>query len=142
MNGNLLGVVDLSGAAATVHPSTLALVDAAARMAESYLREEHHAALNALRAVAAPMLAGSRRPMLVTDSDGWVAASSAPSATDRIALPERRDTELAWIPAYGSCRLEPVPGGWLVHVLDQQVAETPATEVGHRSAGRPPTSGW
>jgi len=47
-NGDLLGVVDVSGAAATVHPSTLALVDAAARMAESFLREEHHAALGAL----------------------------------------------------------------------------------------------
>ncbi|HEY5844291.1 MAG TPA: GAF domain-containing protein, partial [Mycobacterium sp.] len=58
VNGTLLGVVDVSGAAATVHPATLALVDAAARMAESYLREEHHAALDALRAVAAPLLAG------------------------------------------------------------------------------------
>jgi len=129
VNGNLLGVVDVSGAAATVHPSTLALVDAAARMAESYLREEHHAALSALRGIAAPLLAGSRRPMLVTDPDGWVAASVGTEATDRIALPDRRDTDLAWLPAYGSCRLEPVPGGWLVRVLDDSVAETPATTL-------------
>lgn len=129
VNGDLLGVVDVSGAAATVHPSTLALVDAAARMAESYLREEHHAALNALRGIAAPLLAGSRQPMLVTDSDGWVAASIGTEATDRIALPDRRDTDLAWLPAYGSCRLEPVPGGWLVRVIDRSVAESPATTI-------------
>ena len=67
-NGNLLGVVDVSGAASTVHPSTLALVDAAARMAESFLREEHHAAMAALRAVAGPLLAGSRQPTMVTDA--------------------------------------------------------------------------
>lgn len=127
-NGSLLGVVDLSGAAATVHPSTLALVDAAARLAESYLREEHHRAMNALRAVAAPLLSGSRHPTIVTDADGWVAASSTALGAPRIALPEDRDTEVAWIPAFGSCRLEPVPGGWLVHVLDQQ-ADAPASEV-------------
>ena len=129
VNGDLLGVVDVSGAASTVHPSTLALVDAAARMAESYLREEHHAALSALRGIAAPMLAGSRQPMLVTDSEGWVAAAIGTEPTDRIALPDRRDTDLVWLPAYGSCRLEPVPGGWLVRVLDDSVAETPATTV-------------
>ena len=66
-NGDLLGVVDVSGAAATVHPSTLALVDAAARMAESFLREEHHAAMNSLRALAGPLLAGSHQPTMVTD---------------------------------------------------------------------------
>lgn len=129
VNGNLLGVVDVSGAASTVHPSTLALVDAAARMAESFLREEHHAALSALRAIAAPLLAGSHQQLLVTDSDGWVAAATGAAVTGRIALPERRDSDLAWLPAYGSCRLEPVPGGWLVRVLDDSVHETPATSV-------------
>ena len=75
------------------------------------------------------MLAGSRQPMLVTDSEGWVAAAIGTEPTDRIALPDRRDTDLVWLPAYGSCRLEPVPGGWLVRVLDSSVAETPATTV-------------
>ena len=86
-NGDLLGVVDVSGAAATVHPSTLALVDAAARMAESFLREEHHAAMSALRALAGPLLAGSHQPTMVTDADGWVAAASTgvPDRPDRVA---------------------------------------------------------
>ena len=103
VNGTLLGVVDVSGAAATVHPTTLALVDAAARMAESFLREEHHAAMGALRAVAAPLLAGSRQPTMVTDADGWVAAAStATMAADRrIALPDDRDSDVVWLPASG-----------------------------------------
>jgi hypothetical protein len=129
VNGNLLGVVDVSGAAATVHPSTLALVDAAARMAESFLREDHHAALGALRAIAAPLLAGSRQPMMVTDADGWVAAATGTMPTDRIALPLHRDSDLAWLPAFGTCRLEPVPGGWLVRVLGESAAESPATSI-------------
>jgi len=128
-NGALLGVVDVSGAAATVHPSTLALVDAAARMAESFLREEHHAAMGALRALAGPLLAGSQLPTMVTDADGWVAAASAGVQIARIALPDHRDGGLAWLPAFGACRLEPVPGGWLVRVQSDERAETPATEI-------------
>ena len=128
-NGNLLGVVDVSGAAATVHPSTLALVDAAARMAESFLREEHHAAMGALRALAGPLLAGSQLPTMVTDVDGWVAAASTGVQIARIALPEHRDAGLAYLPAFGTCRLEPVPGGWLVRVQTDERAETPATEI-------------
>ncbi len=130
VNGDLLGVVDVSGAAATVHPSTLALVDAAARMAESFLREEHHAAMGALRALAGPLLAGSLRPTMVTDADGWVAAASSGVQIARITLPENRESGLIWLPAFGECRLEPVPGGWLVRVQTDERAETPATEIG------------
>lgn len=129
VNGDLLGVVDVSGAAATVHPSTLALVDAAARMAESFLREEHHAALGALRAIAAPLLAGSSSPMVITDADGWVAAAIGTEVTDRIALPEHRDGDLAWLPAFGSCRLEPVTGGWLVRVLGFEETEKASSTI-------------
>jgi hypothetical protein len=129
VTGELIGVVDVSGAAATVHPSTLALVDAAARMAESYLREQHHAALDALRATASPMLAGSRAPALVTDRDGWVAAAVGVPPTDRLALPPPGESEHIWLPALGSCRLEPVPGGWLVRVLDDSTPEEASTTV-------------
>ena len=129
-NGDLLGVVDVSGAAATVHPSTLALVDAAARMAESFLREEHHAAMNRLRAMAGPLLAGSHQPAMVTDVDGWVAAASSGVGIARIALPTHRDSGLAWIPSIGSCRMEPVPGGWVVRLVNDTRAETPSTDIG------------
>jgi hypothetical protein len=129
VTGELIGVVDVSGAAATVHPSTLALVDAAARMAESYLREQHHAALDALRATASPMLAGSRAPVLVTDRDGWVAAAVGVPPTDRLALPPPGESDHIWLPTLGSCRLEPVPGGWLVRVLEDSATEEASTIV-------------
>ena len=128
-NGNLLGVVDLSGAASTVHPSTSGPGRRGRQDWPSRTSARNTTrAMSALRAVAAPLLAGSRHPTLVTDADGWVAASSTALGAARIALPENRDNDVAWIPAFGSCRLEPVPGGWLVHVLDQQ-AESPASEV-------------
>jgi GAF domain len=114
--GRLLGVVDLSGAAATVHPSTLALVDAAARMAERELREAHRRNLEALRATAAPLLARVRGAAFVTDPDGWVAGASGVAPVERLPLPQRRDSEFAWLPTFGLCRLEPLPGGWLVTV--------------------------
>ena len=60
--GQILGVVDVSGPAATVHPTTLALVSTVAKLAESRLREAHLAGLERLRSVAAPMLAGLGRP--------------------------------------------------------------------------------
>jgi hypothetical protein len=129
VDGGLLGVVDVSGAAATVHPSTLALVDAAARMAESFLREEHRGVLDALRATASPLLAGSRDPVLVTDPHGWVAAAVGVRPVARIALPADRDSDHVWLPEYGSCLLEPVPGGWLVRLLRDDVAEPAPTRV-------------
>ncbi len=129
VDGGLLGVVDVSGAAATVHPSTLALVDAAARMAESFLREEHHGVLDALRATASPLLAGTRDPVLVTDPHGWVAAAVGVAPVARIALPAERDSDHVWIPEYGACGLEPVPGGWLVRVLSDDAAEPAPTRV-------------
>jgi hypothetical protein len=139
VTGELIGVVDVSGAAATVHPSTLALVDAAARMAESFLREQHHAALDALRATAAPLLAGSRAPVLVTDRDGWVAAAVGVSPTDRLPLPPAGESDHVWLPTLGSCRLEPVPGGWLVRVIDDSAQEEASTtvEIDLRNGRRP-----
>lgn len=112
--GELLGVVDLSGAAATVHPSTLALVDAAARMAERELRETHRRNLEALRATAAPVLARVSGAALVTDPDGWVAGATGVAPVEQLTLPQQRDSEFAWLPVFGLCRLAPLPGGWLV----------------------------
>lgn len=113
-SGDLLGVVDASGAADTVHPSTLALVDAAARLAERELREAHRRGLGALRATAAPVLARVSGAAFVTDPDGWVAGATGVAPVERLALPRQRESEWAWLPAYGQCRLEPLPGGWLV----------------------------
>lgn len=137
VNGDLLGVVDVSGAASTVHPSTLALVDAAARMAESFLREEHHAALNTLRSNTSHMLRGSREHLMVTDTEGWVAASTGGVPLSRVALPQQRDSDRAWLPAFGSCRLEPVDGGWLIEVLNDEVATATSVVLDLRDSASP-----
>lgn len=72
--GELLGVVDVSGPAETVHPTTVALVGTAVKLAEASLWRLHERRLDALRAVAAPVLAASGGPGLVVDDHGWVAA--------------------------------------------------------------------
>ncbi len=105
--GHVIGVVDVSGPAATVHPTTVALVDAVARLAESHLREQHNRTLNNLRTVAAPILARIGSPALAVDPDGWVAAVDSPAAAqpDRAARGGRAGTAAvpdAWVCATSS----------------------------------------
>ncbi|MGE2717330.1 GAF domain-containing protein [Mycolicibacterium litorale] len=116
--GHVIGVVDVSGPAATVHPTTVALVDAVARLAESHLREQHNRTLNSLRMVAAPILARIGSPALAVDSDGWVAAVDQLPPHHRIALPREVAPGRLLVPALGLCDVDPLPGGWLVRLAD------------------------
>ena len=113
-NGRVLGVIDVSGPAKTVHPTTLALVDAVARLAESHLRELHRQTLDRLRSVAAPMLARLSGPGVAVDTEGWVAAVESIAPQNRILLAEQMGSGYAWLPALGPCVVEPLPGGWLL----------------------------
>lgn len=122
--GDMLGVVDVSGPAATIHPTTLALVHAVARLAESQLREQHHRRLDCLRAVAAPILARSPGPALAVDVDGWVAAVDAVSPRSRLLLPRGVGPGRSFFGALGECDVEALPGGWLVRVADASDAST------------------
>lgn len=110
--GALLGVVDISGPAATAHPAAVALVGTAVRLAEAELWRQREAGLQALRAVAVPVLRRVRGPAAVVDPDGWVAAAGAVLGTDRVAVPV--EGERCVVPGIGSCLPEPVPGGWLL----------------------------
>ncbi|ORI18781.1 diguanylate cyclase [Rhodococcus sp. 1163] len=112
--GHVLGALDVSGPANTVHPTTLALVDAIARLAEFQLREHHRQNLDRLRSVAAPMLARLHSPALAVDANGWVAATSSVALRTRVLLPEDLATGRFWMPTLGVCEVEPLPGGWLV----------------------------
>ncbi|MCJ0891493.1 GAF domain-containing protein [Rhodococcus sp. ARC_M5] len=112
--GRVLGAIDVSGPAKTVHPTTIALVDAVARLAESQLREIHRSTLDRLRSVAAPMLARLQSPALAVDANGWVAAVESVALRNRILLPEDLATGRFWLPTLGVCDFEPLPGGWLV----------------------------
>jgi hypothetical protein len=136
--GQVIGVVDVSGPAATVHPTTVALVDVVARLAESHLREQHDRTLNRIRTVAAPILARIGSPALAVDQDGWVAAVDSLPPHNRILLPDRLGPGRAWIPALGMCDVELLPGGWLVRLSDDD-AEPAISRVtlDLRSAGTP-----
>ncbi|HEY2205672.1 MAG TPA: GAF domain-containing protein [Pseudonocardia sp.] len=116
--GQLLGVVDVSGPAETVHPTTVALVCTAVKLAESSLWRLHEGRLEALRAVGAPLLATVRGPGLVVDEHGWVAAVTGMPALDRVASP-RADQPLT-VHGIGLCEPEPVPGGWLLRAAGDE----------------------
>ena len=118
--GQVIGVVDVSGPAATVHPTTIALVDAVARLAESHLRQEHDRTLNRLRALAAPILARMGSPALAVDTEGWVAAVDAMPLHNRILLPEQMGPGRVWLATLGLCAVEPLPGGWLVRLASHE----------------------
>ena len=124
--GHVIGVVDVSGPAATVHPTTVALVDVVARLAESHLREQHDRNLNRLRAVAAPILARIGRPALAVDQDGWVAAVDSLPLQNRVLLPEGIAPGRVWFPTLGMCNVEPLPSGWLVRLCEDEGATAPA----------------
>lgn len=127
--GQLLGVIDVSGPAATVHPTTVALVDLVARLAESRLREAHESTLNRLRMVSAPMLARIASPALAVDTDGWVAAVDSVPPQNRILLPESGVPGRVWIPPLGMCDVESLPGGWLVRVAGDAEPSTTLSQV-------------
>ena len=85
--GELLGIVDVSGPAITLHPTIIALVETAVRLAESQLWRHHELRLERLRQAAAPMLASATGPLLLVDDHGWVAHTTGVAARDRIAVP-------------------------------------------------------
>ncbi|MDH6197500.1 hypothetical protein M2272_004155 [Mycobacterium frederiksbergense] len=135
--GQVIGIVDVSGPAATVHPTTVALVDLVARLAESQLREAHDRTLNLLRTVAAPILARIGSPALAVDADGWVAAVDSLPLHNRILLPETGLPGRVWIPPLGMCDVESLPGGWLVRVADVESAAAPSRVILDLRDGEP-----
>ena len=117
-NGKVIGVIAVTGPAATVHPTTIALVDAVARLAESDLREQRDRGLNRLRMVAAPILSRINAPALAVDADGWVAAVDSLPVQNRILLPPLIAPGQMWVPALGLCDVETLPGGWLIRQVE------------------------
>lgn len=110
--GELLGVVDVSGPALTLHPALVALVETATRLAEAQLWRRHQERLERLRRSAEPVLATTSGPLLLVDDHGWVAHHTGVAARDRIAVPDARRA-LA-VPGLGLCLPERLSEGWLV----------------------------
>lgn len=110
--GELLGVVDVSGPALTLHPALTALVESAVRLAEATLWRHHEQRLQRLRTRAEPVVSGVRGPLLVVDDHGWVAHTAGIAHRERIEVP-RAHRALA-VPGMGLCLPERLDEGWLV----------------------------
>ncbi|WP_312854105.1 GAF domain-containing protein [Tsukamurella spumae] len=127
--GQILGVVDVSGPAVTVHPTTLALVAAVAGLAESRLRADHLLRLDRLRTVAAPMIAAMSGPRLAVDVDGWVVAVGDLAPRSRITLPQPIVGPSVWLPEFGECIVDRFPGGWLIQPGGEHVVSGAGVRV-------------
>lgn len=110
--GDLLGIVDVSGPALSLHPAIAALVETAVKLAESQLWRHHERRLERIRTAAEHVLATLTGPALVVDDQGWVAHHSGVATRDRIDAP-RADTAIA-VPGLGLCLPERLGDGWLV----------------------------
>jgi len=122
--GDLLGVVDVSGPALTLHPAIGSLVQSAVRLAEARLWRWHQDRLDQLRRTTEPLLGTQSGPVLVVDDHGWVAHHSGIAASDRIEAP-CPDRALA-VPGMGLCLPERISNGegWLIRPRDRAGAIT------------------
>jgi hypothetical protein len=105
--GSLLGVIDVSGPALTLHPAIGALVETGRLLAESRLWRYHQERLERLR--SAVLLTG---PSLVVDDHGWVAASHGVAVGSRISAPVAGQPVA--VPGLGACVPQRLAGGWLI----------------------------
>ncbi|MFG2774389.1 GAF domain-containing protein [Streptomyces sp. NPDC048350] len=129
----LLGIVDVSGPASSFHPSTLALVGSVAQLAEAEMRDRHLRSIERLRSVAAPILCRVGGRAVAVDPHGWTAAVTGMAPVDRIVLPKSCRAGRVWLPSLGMCAVEPLPGGWLLRVEDEDRAgAAPAGESASR----------
>lgn len=112
VTGDLLGVVDVSGPALSLHPAVLALVETAVRLAQVRLEQLHAASLRDLRERSAAMLPNGSAPFVLVDDDGWVAHATGLAAPARVAAPRQGVTQA--LAGLGACLPERVGAGWLL----------------------------
>ncbi len=63
------------------------------------------------------------------DAHGWLAAVTGMPPVDRLPLPKSLRPGRVWLPSLGMCRVEPLPGGWLVQVADGAAEGAPRRVV-------------
>lgn len=124
--GGLLGVVDISGPRASMHPGLLTTVVLAARVASLELIEQHRRSLEELRAGSAHVLNLIAGPAAVVDRTGHVAASSGLVTRTQVSLPEDLQPGVAHVPGVGDVVVEPLPGGWLLRPSGEHTPPTRA----------------
>ena len=135
--GAMIGAVDITGPAQTFHPTTLALVVAAARLAEGHLaaqaamRDERLLARNlphliGLRDEPGALLAPSGR-VLAAQPLGWLPSHvELPVVGHRVALGE-----------HGDGLLEPLAEGWLLRLQRRGARPRPVLALPFLRADRP-----
>jgi len=115
--GRIIGVVDVTGPVRSFHPSTMALVHAAAKLAEGQLRSRMQARDEALRTRCAPHLAALRHEhgALVTPS-GRVLASRPHDwlPVARLELLPNSEGGALTLPDGRKATLEPLAEGFLL----------------------------
>ena len=116
VTGRLLGIVDVSGPALTLHPAIEALVEATRRLAEARLVQRHEDSLESLRRHSEPVLAMLTGPGVVVDHHGWVAASRGVHTGRRLSAPS--PDRPIHVPGLGRCEVEYLGKGWLVTPTD------------------------
>ncbi|MEU3168800.1 GAF domain-containing protein [Streptosporangium sp. NPDC006930] len=104
-SGDLLGCVDVSGTTRAMHPASVALVEAAARLAENHLtlrmlerderlRRRHERHLGTLRGEPGALVTATGRIIAGDDARQWGARVRLPETGDRVILPDGRSAFL------------------------------------------------
>ena len=134
--GEVIAAVDLTGPLTTFHPSTLALVRAAAELAEMTLRARLVERDERLRARNEPHLDGLRGEpgallaprgrVLTARPDGWL--------PDRVSIPQ--DGDRVDLGDRGEGLLEPLAEGWLLR-LAPRTTSRPTLALPFLGAERP-----
>lgn len=113
--GEAVGAVDLTGPVRTFHPSTLALVTAAARLAEHHLATRQAIRDERLRTLNLPHLAGLDAPGALLSPAGRVLAATPHGWIDeRVTLPGAGDRVV--LGEHGEGVVEPLAEGWLLRL--------------------------
>jgi hypothetical protein len=110
--GALLGVIDVTGPASTMHPSTLALVSAAAHLVESQLRLNLLAKDERLRIRNMRHLSGAGQGALLSHS-GRVVAASCSSIPSKVDISRNS----LWLPDGREAVVEPLAEGYLLRLV-------------------------
>ncbi|PVZ13012.1 GAF domain-containing protein [Actinomycetospora cinnamomea] len=135
-SGDVVAAVDLTGPLRTFHPSTLALVRAAAELAEVALRGrlvEHDERLRArnqphldgLHGAPGALLSPRGRVLSTTDTGSWPERVTIPEQGDRVDLGE-----------HGEGVLEPLVEGWLLRPV-RRTSARPSLALAFLGAERP-----
>ncbi|MGW0586533.1 GAF domain-containing protein [Streptosporangium sp. NPDC002607] len=104
-SGGLLGCVDVSGTTRAMHPASVALVEAAARLAESHLtlrmlerderlRRRHERQVSALRGEPGALVTATGRIIAGDDASQWGHRIRLPEVGHRLVLPDGRSAFL------------------------------------------------